>query len=540
MAMDDAERAYYAKAKAAGFPDDLIAERIRTRREETSPYKPTDYAGEAAKLPRQSVDPAEAAAVMARAAGNQRQAPEPEVDGNVDSLGDWRTAIAGTSIPGAPAANGPEEARGFMRFAAGQLAGTAGMGLARAAGMGPTGSAIIGGAAGGAAPAAMAGAPASEVLKDAALGASIPAIGGIAGAAGRAIRGGEGGRARALWEKHGGNVGPLDSGSGVDEIAGMEPTRANVGRASQRGAENIREALSGDFEKNTAAPYRAAREAVDYGPGGRELVDVSSLRGSVADELYAERTPQAVRPYLARELDQLDAMRSPDGRVIMTQSRLNELKQRLQDQANYGINTGAGAGSLKDQSFKSIANAAKVLVDEGPYAESNAGYAAGMSRQAEDRAALGLRKRPAASEAGRATEDAKVAQILRNRNNNAEAAGAMAERADIPGFVARHPELERQVDLPDLVRAKGKLQFGLDGSPTENLIEAARHRGVTGRALELARHNAAALAGRVAYRPAGIGIAADNILGSSEMNQILAAYAAQKEQERQRAEALGR
>ena len=533
MSLSDSERAFIEAGRAAGYSDDDLVAKVKER---LSPYKPTDYAGEAAKLPRQSVDPAEAAAVMARAAGNQRQAPEPEIDGNVDSLGDWRTAIAGTSIPGAPAANGPEEARGFMRFAAGQLAGTAGMGLARAAGMGPTGSAIIGGAAGGAAPAAMAGAPASEVLKDAALGASIPAIGGIAGAAGRAIRGGEGGRARALWEKHGGNVGPLDSGSGVDEIAGMEPTRNNVGRASAVGARNIRSGMDAEFDREVGAPFRDAKNAVDYSPASSEMADVTSLVQTIGE------VPKALRGRFRSELQDLGATMTEDGRVMMSQSSLNEARQRLESIAKYGLNSGPGTANLKDASFKTVANAAKVLVDEGPYAEANDIYHRGMNMRQADRASIGLATEPAKTLKGRTTEDARVAQIIRNRNADSEAAGAMAERADLPGFVARHPDLERQVDLPDLLRAKGRLEFGLDHTKTANLhgLEEAAGKGWLRKALTLAGDNSAAFAGRVAYRPAGIGIAADNILGSPEMNKILAAYAAQKEQERRRAEALGR
>ena len=521
MALDELERQFYEAATREGMPSDQIASRIRARRERAaSPYKPTDYAGEAAKLPSRA---GEYQSLMERGLS-----PEEAVSSahHTDLLQSGRRTPEQRTRDEDPVANDP--------LAQMVLAGTVGAGAGAL--VGGAAHPILAGAANSAVQSAMQGGDLEDIGKNALIGAAIPAAGTAVGAVGRRIRGGEGGQARQLWEKHGGNVGPLDSGSGVDELAGLEPTRNNVGRASAIGARNIRRGMTEDFEKNVETPFRDAQQAVDYTPAGKQWTDVSSLIQTVGE------VPESLRPAIKRELKDLGAVMAPDGRVMMTEAKLNEARHRLQTLADYGLNTGPLTGNVKDASFKKLANAAKVLVDEGPYAEANDIYSRGANMLEADRASIGLTTKPAKTLKGRTAEDARVAQIIRNRNADSEAAGAMAERADLPGFVARHPDLERQVDLPDLLRAKGRLEFGLDHTKTANLhgLEEAAGKGWLRKALTLAGDNSAAFAGRYAYRPAGAGIVADDILSSPELNKILAAYAAQKEQERQRAEALGR
>lgn len=533
MAWSDAERSFAAKARAEGYDDAEIVAHIKARRgrdseqmSANSPYKPTDYADEAAKLPAPQLTPGEAAGIPQPRDDSGENAFTRFMHRALPETRRYRDAATGgdAPAPGDPIAHDPT-AQAVLAGVLGAGAGTLVGGAARP---------ILSGAVNSATQTAVQGGDLEDIGKGALVGAAIPAAGRAAGAVARRIRGGEGGQARALWEKHGGNVGPLDSGSGVDEIAGMEPTRANVGKASAIGARNIRAGLADQMERDVSGPYREARQAVDYSPAAKEWADVSSLIQTVGE------LPEALRPAIKRELKDLGAVMAPDGRVMMTQADLNTARQRLSDLANYGLNSGPGTGVIKDQSFKALANAAKVLVDEGPYAQANDIYERGMNMHAVDRADLGLRKRPARLESGRATEDAKVAQILRNRSNDSEAAGAMAERADVPVFVARHPELERQADLPDLIRAKGKLQFGLDTGKTDNLIQKAEHIGALRHWLEVMGHNTSAAAGRLAYRPAGLGLTAEDILASPQMNQIIAAYQAQQQRDADRAAALVR
>lgn len=519
MALSAAERKFMEAGRAAGYSDDELVAKVKERRNsgEGSPYKPTNYAAEADKL--RSRAP-EYEALMARGLSPEQA---------VDSVIHTDRVVAGRT---------PEQRRRDEDVYANDplatmvLAGTLGAGAGSL--VGGAARPILAGAANSATQTAVTGGDLEDIGKGALIGAAIPAAGRIAKGIGNRIRGSEGGQARALWEKHGGNVGPLDSGSGVEEIAGLEPSRANVGKASAIGARNIRRGLAEDFEQNVEAPYKAAREPVDYGRAGKEWTDVSSLIQTVGE------VPEAIRPAIKRELKDLGAVMTDDGRVMMTHADLNAAKQRLQSLARYGLNTGAGTGNINDQSFKSLANAAKVLVDEGPYAEANDIYERGMNMHAVDRASIGLANEPAKLLKGRMTEDAKVAQILRSRGNDSEAAGAMAERADVPGFVSRHPELERQVDLPDLIRAKGKLEFGLNPDKLRNLNTKGENPTSLKKWKDLVGMNMDALRGRYLYAPAGGAQAVGGVAQSAETNQILAALAAQRELEKRRAEALGR
>jgi len=511
MALSDSERAFIESGRQAGYSDDELVAKVKERRAATPAYKLTDYAGEAAKLPAQDNGyQASLDSLMARGLTTDQAIESLNHTEHLKTRGGAGRAQDEDVIAHDPTAQAV--LAGVLGAGAGSLVG----GAARP---------ILSGMANAGTQTAVQGGSGRDILTSALVGGAIPAV--AKGA--NAVLNSNGGQARALWEKHGGNVGPLDSGSGVEEIAGMDPSRANVGRASAIGARNIRRGLETDFEQNVEAPYKAAREPVDYGPAGKEMTDVTSLIQTVGE------LPEAIRPAIKRELQDLGAVMGEDGRVTMSQADLNTAKQRLQSLAKYGLNAGGGTGNIKDKSFKALANAAKVLVDEGPYAQANDIYERGMNMQAVDRADLGLKKAPARLESGRTTEDAKVAQILRNRNNDAEAAGAMAERADLPGFVSRHPELERQVDLPDLVRAKGALEFGLGGK-TDNLIQVA-HRGLTHTALDIGRHNASAAGGRLGYAPAR---EVSRYFGDESLNQLIAALQAQRQLEAQRADALGR
>lgn len=582
MALSAAERKFMEAGRAAGYSDDELVAKVKERRNsgEGSPYKPTNYAAEAAKLPSRA---GEYAALMAR---DKDMTPEQAVDSVIHT----DRVVAGRT---------PEQRRRDEDVYANDplatmvLAGVLGAGAGSLVG-GAT-RPILAGAVNSATQTAVTGGDLEDIGKNALIGATIPAAGRVAKGIGNRIRGSEGGQARALWEKHGGNVGPLDSGSGVEEIAGLEPSRANVGRASIRGARNIRKGLTDQFEERTARPYREAISRVEAEPGGavpaaveaeattplpretnadvyhgdlagvrqriaerglpgidvvdtaaeqsarlpaaEQLRDASALRGKIADRLYDPETPRHIRGVLKTELDDLDAMRAPDGQVMVTEKWLDKTRRRLQQMADYGIPTGPGQGSIKDRAFKDIAKTARELVDEGPYGEANAIYSKGMRELGTDREAIGLKAKPGKNVA---VEDRRVAQILRNRNNDSEAAGAMSDPEAIAAFMERHPEFARQVDLPDLVRAKGKLEFGLDPGKTHNLIQMSEHPTVFKKYLDLIGHNLDAVTGRLLYRPAGGAQAIGGVAQSGEVNQILAALAAQRELEKRRAEALGR
>lgn len=531
MALSESERAFMEAGRSAGYSDDELVAKVKERRAKASPLKLTDYTKDPAPASPAlgpstpaNIDATNRATVSVRDDSGENPVTRfihraiPETRVHEDAAGRFAPA------PDDPVAHDP--------LAQMVIANQLGWGAGKLAA--PLGRIVSGAANSATQTTALGGSP-EDIAQSGVIGAAVPAAGMAMGKVARAVRNSAGGQARALWEKHGGNVGPLDSGSGVEEIAGVEPSRAGVGKASAIGARNIRQGLAEDVEKNVSAPYRAAREPVDYGRAGKEWTDVSSLIQTIGE------APEALRGTIKRELQDLGATMTPDGRVMMTQSALNDARQRLSELAKYGLNTGAGTGNIRDKSFKTLANAAKVLVDEGPYAQANDIYERGMNMHEADRASIGLKNAPAKMAAARAAEDARVAQVIRNVGNDSEAAGAMAERADVPGFVSRHPELERQVDLPNLVRAKDKLSFGLGGNATDNLIQVTKGHGIGGHALEVMRHNLNAAMGRLAYGPAGLGLSAEQALTSSQManvNPIIQAYLAAQKRDQERAAAL--
>jgi hypothetical protein len=91
--------------------------------------------------------------------------------------------------------------------------------------------------------------------------------------------------------------------------------------------------------------------------------------------------------------------------------------------------------------------------------------------------------------------------------------------------------------LPNLIRAKDKLTFGLRGNATDNLIQVAKGHGIGGHALEAIRHNLAAATGRLAYGPAGLGLATEDAM-TTDLNPIIKAYLAAQQRDQERAATL--
>jgi len=302
---------------------------------------------------------------------------------------------------------------------------------------------------------------------------------------------------------------PRPEGMGFDETQPRVPIPSAVADRAQAYARGP-----------TPVPPAPPRPAAPMAPAD-QLRDVTPLRGKVADLLYSDRTPTHIRPYLRAELDRLDEMRLPNGHVAMTERQLNDVRGRFQDMADYGIPGGPGQGSTRDRAFKDIAATAREMVNQGPYKEANSIYHQGMNELRTDRQLLGLKGEPGANVAA---EDRAVALALRSAGNDSEAAGSRLAPGALDQFGARHPELSRQLAMPDLIRAKETLQFGLGGNGTENLIQATARagHGATRHAIEIAAHNAQAAAGRLAYGPAG------TIQGAPEhlapfVNQLVAA-----------------
>jgi hypothetical protein len=260
---------------------------------------------------------------------------------------------------------------------------------------------------------------------------------------------------------------------------------------------------------HSAMAPREIPPQVPVGAPADQLRDITPLRSKIAELAYSDRTPTHVVPHLKAELDRLDALRAPDGRVFTTERSLNDIRGRYQDLADYGVPGGPGTGSTRDRAFKEIAATARSLVDEGPYAKPNQIYSEGMGEMRTDRQLLGLKAKPGKSVTA---EDKAVALALRSAGNDAEAAGSRLAPGALQQFRLRHPELGRQIDAPDLLRAKDTLSFGLGGGHSmDNLIQAtaAGKRSLGHKAIDLGLSNLQAANGRLLYKPAEAAIAAE-------------------------------
>lgn len=371
--------------------------------------------------------------------------------------------------PGGTATNGPEEARGFLRFAGSGLAGMAASGAARALGAGPGTQGVVGGIASGAAPSAMAGERPEEILKNAAIGAAIPTVGSLLSGAGKAIMASRGAKARALIEKHGGNVGVADSGSGLPEFEGRgKITDADIGEQARESGRKLLDVNEQTFDKEGRQPYKAATAQIDKGQG-RNLVDVLPLRRKMIEVASAPDTDPAVRSVLLGQVKEMDAA-FPDtgmGKRFAPESWVNGKTSWLWKQANPD-RLGSGGGTPRDAKFGEVAAVGQQIREQGPYAEANANYRTAKQESGDFREALGAKRTPNIDET---VDERKIGNFLARRGQTTTTAGIQGGDKRLAELIAKHPDLERTIDSPELLRAKADLQFRLKGPEHGGLID---------------------------------------------------------------------
>jgi hypothetical protein len=461
--------------------------------------------------------------------------------------------VSGTSFPGAPPADEGAEARGFMRFAAGGLAGQAAGGAARALGAGPGAQAIIGGAASGAAPTAMAGGSPTAVAKDALIGAAVPTVGAMLKGAGQAVLNGKGGRARALLERHGANVGVADSGSGLPELDAVKGrvSDADIGATARESGRKLLDVNDRTFDAEGRQPYKRDVAQIDKGQG-RNLVDVLPLRRKMLEVAGQPDTDPAVRNVLVGQVQEMDAA-FPDtgmGRRYAPEAWVNGKTSWLWKQAKPD-RLASGAGTPRDAKFADVAAVGQDIREKGPYADANKRYATAKQESGDFREALGAKRAPSADET---IDERKIANALARRGQTTTTAGIQGGDKRLADLVAAHPDLQRTVDAPELVRAKGDLQFRLGGPHHGGLIDRvagpaaglaagagaaiAGHGGMAGAAALGAYalgQNTAPIAGRVLY-PAAPGAAAlgSSMQGAGALTSQFSALQAAADQKKQR------
>lgn len=437
----------------------------------------------------------------------------------------YQNMVAGTSAPGAPAANGPAEARGFLRFAAGGVGGMAAGGAARAMGAPGAVQNIVGGAAAGAVPSAMQGDAPGEIAKNAAIGASVPTVGALLERGGQHIMASRGAKARALLEKNGANVGIGDSGSGLPELDAVpgKVTDADIGAQARRSGEALLAENDKRFDAEGRQPYKAVTEQINKGQG-RNLVDIIPLRRKMIEVARDPSTDPATRAFLTGQVKEIDAQ-FPDagmGKRFAPESWVNGKTSMLWDRANPS-KLAVGAGSVQDAKLAEVASVGQAMREQGPYAEANAKYRAAKQESGEFRKALGLKPTPSADET---IDERRAANTLARRGQKTTTAGIQNGDERLAKLIDNNPELERVAIAPELLRAKADLQFGV---PMHGglIPQMGVHSAIV--------HNVNPLAGRVLYNPARAATPlGQSMQGAGALTSQFAAMQAAMDMKRQR------
>ncbi len=519
------------EAVDAGLSDAEIKAAVARRKAGAGPsFALTDYAPEDKAGP---LSPQQQAADVALA-----KDPMAEGDPNINDQR-WQH-LTGNTPADKEEVDRQQSARGFAGFALGQLAGPlVGGGLA-SAGMRPGLANVVGGMASGALPTAAAGGTPAEIVKDAAIGAALPAVGGAMTAAGKGVLSSRGAQARQRIEKAGGTVGLRDSGSGLPEFAGREDakiTDADIGESARGAAKQLLAENDRRFDVEGRQPYKAARAEIDKGQG-RNLVDVIPLRREMSRVAKDPSTDPATRNFLANQIAEMDAAYPMDnGRQHAPESWVNGKTAMLWNSAKPGL--APGSGSVRDAKIGEVATVGQRLREAGPYADANRKYADAKEASGDFREALGGNRKPSPDEN---INERRAANALARRGQSTTTAGIQNGDKRLQELLDANPELARIAEAPELLRAKADLQFGLGGHG--GLLDRVVHASTMGMAL----HNAKPLAGRLLYEPAQAAVpTGEAIAGAGPLlaqqsalknNPILALYMAAKKREEDRAEAI--
>ena len=396
-----------------------------------------------------------------------------------------------------------------------------------------TGTGALGGAGASAADAATNGASPREIGSSALTGGLVGgAIGGGLGAGGviadktaNAVMDSEGGKARRLIESRGGTVGPMTSGKGGvfdNELAGLKANDRGIGEAGRRAAGTVLSDTESKFYKDTAAPHSANRAAIAASPEGQATRDITPIYSQLVGLERSKRLTPSERGLVGQVLKDLDKHVSENG-VMMTEEQINDFRGMLGDLSGRGS---PGEPSVAQSKLDKVTGATKGMVDEGPYAKTNAMFAAGKSKLERQRNILDLPENPSTSldparsapEGGRENEVAKVANFLARDEQNTITGGVRnADR--VARFVAENPEYAQTLELPEIMRAKAELGIypgtkghgglvnrmapgvGLGASAAMAMAGEHGPRALLPVAAGFAAHNWPAMMGRFAYRP---------------------------------------
>ncbi len=403
-----------------------------------------------------------------------------------------------------------------------------------------------------------------------ALLAGVPAaVGETARGAGNAIVNSKGGQARQLIESARGKVGVLSSGESGPfgkggRLEGRKPTDADIGAAARESAGNILNRIK-DTHAAEAAPATAELNRLDA-VFPEQMVDASGLADQVAQLARHSRLSPAQQSTVKLWEDRLQRWVVNDPKtgkyagIYMPAGELNALKGLMQDATNVGA---LGAASVPTEMQRGAPALAKTLVDSTDYGPPNAqAHDAHVRAEAQRR----LLRLPDQEMGGANTPEGlprseveHVTNLMARQGQNTVTAGgqnaSVAEDA-VPGAPARaslqqlaeqFPQHAQDVRMPQVLQAKGDLDFTLLGKgdkggliaraksagPALASIAAAGAGGAAGHPLlgallgagGLAAMNAEPIAGRLLYTPARAARAAGGALSDAARSGVPGALA---------------
>lgn len=372
-------------------------------------------------------------------------------------------------------------------------------------------------------------------LDAATLGGGLAVGGRAAGGVGRAITESKGGKARQYLEKRGVEVGPGTPGRGgpMDTMVTRGAEDADIGQQAEASAKRGLEML-GEEKKAVLGGYGRRIGNIEQSPQAAQLRDVSDIVTNMRDAMNELDTSPQARAALGDLLKSVEAKQGAGfnadvDNYMLSEADVNKLRRQLDRYAKTGTSVDASLSPLK-----SAAGEARVMVDEGPFAEANADYSKQSKYYQKSRRLLGINERPRTPDETQAATN-KVKNLITRRGQNTVTAGGQKE--SLAEFEARHPDIAEEFARPEILRKRADISFSLlpkhgglidrltHGHQNVAALMAGLTHGATGLVPSLALMNMPAIQARLLYGPALAAQAAEPLL-LGEIPQVAAARAA--------------
>lgn len=292
-----------------------------------------------------------------------------------------------------------------------------------------------------------------------------------------------------LIESRGGKVGPTTPGSGEafdDPLVAQgisekgKVTEEGIGRTGRAAARGTDEAL-GARTKTLDDKFHADEAALKASGALDEAADVTPFFRKVREMLDDPEVPRSVKQRLQSEI--LDNeygygkhVRLNGDRIEMKAEMANSMKKKLQKLADFEHST------KTDPDLAHMSGEARKAVDQTAYRDLNAGYAENAERIKAARRGLEMPE-DIHTELTPAQERALATFIMRMGQDTKYA--GRGSTPELEQALKEFPELQRYLDAPALLHARGRLEFGPGGEATGGLYK--KMLGLVGRNIEPAQ-----------------------------------------------------